>query len=140
MPDQNGSGRNSAGEAPPGGVFHSLRSIGPALIGLLRTRLELFGIELAEEKERAAQLALLAAFGLLFGGLALLMLNVLVLAHFWHTHRYEAILGLILLYGGGVAVCLWRLQASLAARPPMFEATMAELKADIEALNRVRQD
>lgn len=140
MPDQNGSGRNSAGEAPPGGVFHSLRSIGPALIGLLRTRLELFGIELAEEKERAAQLALLAAFGLLFAGLALLMLNVLVLAYFWHTHRYEAILGLILLYGGGVVVCLWRLQASLAARPPMFEATMAEFKADIEALNRVRQD
>ncbi len=140
MPDQNGSGRSAAGEAPPGGVLHSLRSIGPALIGLLRTRLELFGIELSEEKERAAQLALLAAFVLLFAGLALLMLNVLVLAHFWHTHRYQAILGLILLYGGGVVLCLWRLQASLAARPPMFEATMAELKADIEALNRVRQD
>ena len=140
MPDQNGSGRSSAGEAPPGGVLHSLRSIGPALIGLLRTRLELFGIELSEEKERAAQLALLAAFVLLFAGLALLMLNVLVLAHFWHTHRYQAILGLMLLYGGGVVLCLWRLQASLAARPPMFEATMAELKADIEALNRVRQD
>ena len=140
MPDQNGSGRSSAGEAPPGGVLHSLRSIGPALIGLLRTRVELFGIELSEEKERAAQLALLAAFVLLFAGLALLMLNALVLAHFWHTHRYQAILGLILLYGGGVVLCLWRLQASLAARPPMFEATMAELKADIEALNRVRQD
>ncbi len=140
MPDQNGSGRNSAGEAPTGGVFHSLRNIGPALFGLLRTRLELFGIELSEEKERAARLAMLAAFGLLFAGLALLMLNVLVLAHFWHTHRYEAILGLILLYGGGVVVCLRRLQADLAARPPMFEATMAELKADIEALSRVRQD
>lgn len=140
MPDQNGSGRNSAGEAPSGGVLHSLRNIGPALFGLLRTRLELFGIELAEEKERAAQLALLAAFALLFGGLALLMLNVLVLAHFWHTHRYEAILALILLYVGGVVVCVWRLRASLAARPPMFEATLAELKADIEALDRVRQD
>ncbi len=140
MPDQNGSGRNSAGEAPPGGVFHSLRNIGPSLIGLLRTRLELFGIELAEEKERAAQLALVAAFGLLFGGLTLLMLNVLVLVHFWHTHRYEAILALIVLYGGGVVLCLWRLQATLAARPPMFEATMAELKADLEALGRVRQD
>ena len=140
MPDQNGSGRNSAREAPSGGVFHSLRNIGPVLFGLLRTRLELFGIELAEEKERAAQLAMLAAFVLLFGGLALLMLNVLVLAHFWHTHRYEAILALILLYVGGVAACIWRLQACLAARPPIFEATLAELKADIEALARVRQD
>ena len=139
MPDQNASARNSAGDAPPGGVFHSLRNIGPVLLGLLRTRLELFGIELAEEKERAAQVVLLAVCALLFGGLALLMLNLLVLAHFWHTYRYEAIAALFLLYGAGVVLCIRRLQASLAQRPPMFEATVAELKADIEALGRVRQ-
>jgi uncharacterized membrane protein YqjE len=120
-------------------MLHALRSIGPSIIGLLRTRLELFGIELAEEKGRAAQLAVLGALALLFAGLGLLMVNVLVLALFWDTHRFLAIAGLIVAYGGLALLCVSRLQSALAARPPMFEATLAELKADVEALSRVRQ-
>lgn len=140
MPTDRGSGSGSAGDAAPRGMLHALRSIGPALIALLRTRLELLGIELAEEKARAAQLAVLAAVGFLLAGLALLMVNVLILAWFWDSHRYIAISGLIVVYGAGALVCLSRIQAALATRPPMFEATLGELKADLEALNRVRQD
>jgi uncharacterized membrane protein YqjE len=121
-------------------MLNSLRSIGPALIGLLRTRLELLGIELADEKERAARMAMLGALALLFAGLALLMVNVLVLAWFWDSHRYLAIIGLVVAYGGMALLCVMRLQTAVASRPPMFEATLAELKADVEALNRVRQD
>jgi hypothetical protein len=134
-----GSESASAGNAPRR-MLHALRSIGPSIIGLLRTRLELFGIELAEEKERAAQLAVLGALALLFAGLALLMVNVLVLALFWDSHRFLAIAGLIVAYGGLALLCVSRLQAAIAARPPMFEATLAELKADVEALSRVRQE
>lgn len=129
----------SAGNAPRG-MLHALRAIGPSIIGLLRTRLELFGIELAEEKERAAQLAVLGALALLFAGLALLMVNVLVLALLWDSHRFVAIGGLIVVYGGLAFLCVARLQAAVAERPPMFEATLAELKADVEALSRVRQE
>ncbi len=136
---EHGAGRDPAGDVPPGGVFHSLRSIGPALFALLRTRLELFGIELAEEKARAASAAMLAACALLFGGLALLMLNVFVLAWFWSSYRYQAIVAMVALYGAGALFCIWRLRSNLASRPPMFDATMTELKSDIEALNRVRQ-
>ena len=136
---EHGAGRDPAGDAPPGGVFHSLRSIGPALFALLRTRLELFGIELAEEKAHVANAALLAAGALLFGGLALLMLNVFVLAWFWNSYRYQAIVAMVALYGAGALLCIWRLRSTLASRPPIFDATMTELKSDIEAFNRVRQ-
>jgi uncharacterized membrane protein YqjE len=140
MSTDRGSGSASAGDAPTRGLLQSLRNIGPSLIGLLRTRLELFGIELAEEKERAAHLAVLAALVFLCAGLALLLVNVLVLAWFWDSHRYVAIVGLVVVYGGSALVGITRLQSALAARPPMFEATLAELKSDIEAFSRVRQD
>lgn len=139
MSADRGSESASAGNAPRG-MLNSLRSIGPSLIGLLRTRLELLGIELAEEKERAARMAMLGALALLFAGLALLMVNVLVLAWFWDSHRYLAIIGLVVAYGGMALLCVLRLQSAVANRPPMFEATLSELKADVEALNRVRQD
>ena len=132
--------RSGSGGAPPSGLFHSLRNLAPSLIALVRTRLELFGIELSEERARAVETALLAALTLLFAALTFLMLNVLVLAYFWESHRYLAIGVLAAVYGSAALVCGVRMQSALAARPPMFEATMAELKSDLEALNRVRQD
>jgi uncharacterized membrane protein YqjE len=138
------AGQGSAGaagdSASPGGLLYSLRAIGPAIAGLMRTRLELFGIELSEEKARAATFALLAGLALVFGAFALLMVNILILVWFWDTHRLGALLGMTGFYTAAAVACLLRLKAHLAARPPMFEATMAELKADIEALNRARQD
>jgi uncharacterized membrane protein YqjE len=138
------AGQGSAGAAgdgaSPGGLLYSLRAIGPAIVGLLRTRLELFGIELSEEKARAATFALLAGLAMVFGAFALLMINLLVLVWFWDTHRFAALLGMTGFYAGAAVLCLLRLKSHLAARPPMFESTMAELKADIEALSRARQD
>lgn len=134
-----GSG-NTGGQASAHGLLHSVRSIGPALLAMVRTRLELFGVELAEERERTLGLAVTLALGVVFGGLALLLVNVLVLAWFWDSHRYIAICGLLVVYGAAAGACVWRLQAAMASRAPMFEATLAEIKADIEALGRVRQD
>ena len=130
---------NDSGKAPASGILHSLRNVGPALIALARTRIELFGIELAEERGRAASLALQGALALLFAGLALLMVNILILAICWETHRYHAIVGLMVLYTAGALYLVTRIKEALAARSPMFEATLAELKADLDALNRARQ-
>ncbi|MBL8382263.1 MAG: phage holin family protein [Burkholderiales bacterium] len=130
----------TGGEAPPRGVLHALRGIGPQLLSLARTRLELFGVELAEERARTIEIVVGAALALLCAALALLMLNVLVLAWFWHTHRFAAIVALLLLYGGAAMLLFLRVRAVLASRPPMFEATVAEIKADIEALQRAGAD
>jgi uncharacterized membrane protein YqjE len=123
-----------------GGMLGALRGIGPALVGLIRTRVELFGLELAEERARAGRLAVLGGAALLFAGMLLLLVNVLVLALFWDGHRYQAIVGLIVVHGVGFAWAAAAIKTSIDSRPPMFEATIAELKADLEALNRARQD
>ncbi len=133
-------GAATGASAPPAGLLHSLRNIGPTLLALLRTRLELFGIELAEERGRAAELAVQGALALLFAAMTLLMVNVLILALSWENHRYAAIVGLIAFYIVGAALFAMRIQRALQSRPPIFDATLAELKADMEALNRVRQD
>ena len=120
------------------GLLHSLRSIGPAALGLLRTRLELLGIELAEERDRSVALVVLGAAAFLFTALALMLVNVLVLAVFWDSHRLAAIAALLVLYAVLAVWCLGTIRIRQASRPPMFESTLAELKADLEALQRVR--
>lgn len=138
MAAEDGSAR--ADRSASGGVLGALRGIGPAFIGLIRTRIELFGLELAEERARASRLAVLGAAALLFAGMLLLLVNVLVLALFWDGHRFQAIVGLIVVHGVGLAWSAAAIKSSIDARPPLFEATIAELKADLEALNRARQD
>jgi uncharacterized membrane protein YqjE len=130
----------SPGGAPPRGLLHALRSIGPSLAALLRTRLELLGIEAAQERERVIGQVVLAAVGGLCAALALLMLNVLVLAWFWASNRYGAIIALLVIYVIAAAACFARLRAQARSRRPPFEATLAELKADMEALGSARRD
>ncbi len=113
--------------------MNSLRSLGPALLSLLRTRLELFSLELAEEKSRVVALAALGVAGALCAAMALLLVNFLVIAFFWEQ-RIAAVLALLALYGISAVVLLMTLKSRLAAHPMVFEATVDELKKDLTAL------
>ena len=115
------------------GLVNSLRSLGPALLSLLRTRLELFGVELAEEKSRVVTLAVLGAAGALCAAMALLLVNFLVIAFFWEQ-RIAAVLALLAVYGIAALALLLTLKSKLAAHPMVFEATVDELKKDLTAL------
>jgi uncharacterized membrane protein YqjE len=123
-----------SGEAPPRGPIESLRSMGSTLAALAQTRLELALVELREEGERRKAMLVLGAVAGVFLTLALLLLAFLVVVAFWETHRMAAILGVTVIYGGVGFGALLRLRASQAAAPSPFEATLAELRKDIEAL------
>ena len=43
-----GEGGARSDESAPGGILGAMRGIGPSLVALFRTRVELFGIELAD--------------------------------------------------------------------------------------------
>jgi uncharacterized membrane protein YqjE len=110
--------------------------LGVALLGLVRTRLELAAVEYAEERRRVGlQLALLAAgIGCLL--IALLFVAGGIIAYFWDSHRFAAIIGVIIVFAGAGAVMLWR-RAEIghtAATP--FGASLAELEKDRAALAR----
>jgi uncharacterized membrane protein YqjE len=103
-------------------------------VGAVRTRLQLAVNDVEEEQLRLAGLlahALMALF-LLFAGV-LLALAWLVLA-VDAAHRVATLGALALLFAGGSLVAVLRLRRRIASKPPLLQATLAELERDCEAL------
>lgn len=114
----------------------ALSRLTEALVGLVRTRLELLSVEYAEERGRVGmQLALV------FAGVGCLLFAMFfaafgVVAYFWDSYRIVAIIGVIvffLLVGVGI---LWRRAEIANAAGTPFAATVAELDKDRAAIAR----
>ncbi len=118
----------------PGGRPLSLRRFGAAFLGLLHGHVELFGIELQEQKANTLRLLLFAGLALVFALLLLVGLSLLVLIVFWDTNRLAAALGLCLFYVIGSLFCGWRLYQSINDESSPFSATLEELANDRERL------
>lgn len=112
----------------------SLRRFGAAFLGLLHGHVELFGIELQEQKANTLRLLLFAGLALVFALLLLVGLSLLVLIVFWDTNRLAAALGLCLFYVLGSLFCGWRLYQSINDESSPFSATLEELANDRERL------
>ncbi|HFH2603070.1 phage holin family protein [Pseudomonas aeruginosa] len=112
----------------------SLRRFGAAFLGLLYGHVELFGIELQEQKANTLRLLLFAGLALVFALLLLVGLSLLVLIVFWDTNRLAAALGLCLFYVIGSLFCGWRLYQSINDESSPFSATLEELANDRERL------
>lgn len=112
----------------------SLRRFGAAFLGLLHGHVELFGIELQEQKANTLRLLLFAGLALVFALLLLVGLSLLVLIVFWDTNRLAAALGLCLFYVIGSLFCGWRLYQSINDESSPFSATLKELANDRERL------
>ncbi len=112
----------------------SLRRFGAAFLGLLHGHVELFGIELQEQKANTLRLLLFAGLALVFALLLLVGLSLLVLIVFWDTNRLAAALGLCLFYVIGSLFCGWRLYQSINDESSPCSATLEELANDRERL------
>ena len=112
----------------------SLRRFGAAFLGLLHGHVELFGIELQEQKANTLRLLLFAGLALVFALLLLVGLSLLVLIVFGDTNRLAAALGLCLFYVIGSLFCGWRLYQSINDESSPFSATLEELANDRERL------
>lgn len=121
------------GDGRPAGLFASLRGVFDTVLGIARTRLDLVGIELAEEKERLVGLLVTVAAIVFALAFAVLFLTLAVVALFWEN-RVIALGACTLVYAGVGAWLVAHLRAQLAAHPPLFAATIAELAKDRDAL------
>lgn len=116
------------------GLFTSLKGLLGSGTALLKNRLELFGVELAEERERL--LALLLWGAVAFVGLAsgLMFFAVLITILLWDNNRLLALgtFSAVFLGVGFYALAM----ASRLARPgsKLFAASLAELDRDHDAL------
>lgn len=112
----------------------SLRRLAAALLGLAQDHIELFGIELQEQKVRTLQTLVLTAVALLLGLLLLIGLSALLLIALWDNYRLHAVIGLCLCYAVGLLLCCWRLLRRAQQDSSPFSATLAELARDRERL------
>ncbi|GGU56351.1 membrane protein [Pseudomonas laurentiana] len=112
----------------------SSRRLGAAVLGLLHGHVELFGIELQEQKTRSLGLLLLAGLALVFTLLLLGALSVLVLILLWDSYRLAGIIGLCVFHGLAALFCGLRLKSLISDETSPFSATLEELAKDRERL------
>jgi len=116
------------------GLFQSLNNFIGTFIALAHTRLQLLTTELQEEVRQVGRL-LVWTFVALFAAMMGLFLGALaVIFVFWDTHR---ILAALLMTGSFFVIALVAaliLRQNLKEKPPMLDATLAELAKDRDML------
>lgn len=116
------------------GLLASLRRLLAASTEVLRTRLEIFSVELEEEGVRVRELFFLVQVSLFFLGVGLLLATLFILLIFWDSHRLTALAAFAALYlVAGIGTTLV-LRHKLRSRPRFLGATMAELSKDRDHL------
>ena len=115
-------------------LVESARNLLAGILDLGRTRFELFSTELREELTRLAAaiiggLAVLvfAAIGLGFGAVAIIL-------SVDPANRLVATVCVALFFFGGAAIAAWRVRRLAALKPHPFDATLAELRHDLNVL------
>jgi uncharacterized membrane protein YqjE len=116
------------------GPSSASRRLGAAVLGLLHSHVELFGIELQEQKARTVSLLLFAGLALVFALLLLVGLSALVMILVWDTYRLTGIISLCVFYILAAAFCGLRLKAAVFDESTPFHATLEELANDRERL------
>lgn len=120
--------------APQQGRGPSPGRLSAAFLGLLQSHVELFGIELQEQKTRSLNMLLFAGLALVFALLLLLGLSALVLILVWDSYRLAGVVGLCVFYALAALFCGLRLRAAVTDESSPFSATLEELARDRERL------
>ncbi|MDP2449026.1 MAG: phage holin family protein [Polaromonas sp.] len=121
------------GGQPPR-LFASLRQLGLTALSMANTRVALAGVELEEELQRLIGL-LLSLLGLLvFGLVGVLIFTMMVVLAVDPAQRVAVLAFFAAVYLGLGGWFWWRVQRTLATRPPFLQATFAEMAQDRDAL------
>ena len=122
------------GAPRPPGLAGSLSRLGRSALALLRTRLEILGTEIEEERIRFAALALAVAAIAFCLQMAVLLFVAFLVVLLWETHRLASLgtFAAFFLVAGVVGILV--LKRRLARRPKLFASSLGELIKDEERL------
>jgi len=101
-----------------------------------QARLELAGIELADERDRLIRIAAFGLLGAFALAVSLVALTILVAVAFWDGARLPALIAITLVWMGLGFGALWRAQHIARVAPLPMSLTLAELRRDLEALRK----
>lgn len=110
------------------------RRILAALLGSLKVRIELAGLELQDEIDHVVRSIAMAIGGALLVCIGLALVAATVIVALWDSHRVLALAVFAILFCAGGALTLWRLARSAHERPPMFAETAAQFELDLRRL------
>lgn len=122
------------GTARTMGLFQSLNNFVGTFVSIAHTRLQLLTTELQEEVRQVARLLVWAFIALFCAMMGLFLGALTVIFAFWDTHR---ILAALLMTGAFFVLSIAAgliLRLNLNAKPPLLDATLAELAKDREML------
>jgi uncharacterized membrane protein YqjE len=116
------------------GLLESARNLVSGILDLGRTRFELFGTEMREEMNRLAAAVIGGLAVLVFSTIGLSFGAVAIILSVDESKRVPVTIGVavVFLLAAGIAALLLRHVAKMKERP--FEATLGELKSDLQAL------
>jgi uncharacterized membrane protein YqjE len=113
----------------PGGILASLRRILDGGLEMLQNRIELFAVELQEEKCRLIEAILWASAAVVLGMMSLTLLTFVIVIWFWDSARLAVLLALGGVYLLGTIVA-WRGLRARLRRTTAFSGTLDEIKRD----------
>jgi uncharacterized membrane protein YqjE len=112
----------------------SLKRASDTLLGLAQNRLELFALELQEEKIRILSLFTWLAVALAIVVTGLLIGLITLAVYCWSVSGYFGLAGLALALLSIGSAMLWAVHAQLQRKPPPFAATIGEFSKDRNCL------
>jgi len=125
-------------EPKPAGLIESVKRVGDAALGMLQNRLQLFALELQEEKYRVLQALLWLGGGLVlvFLGLSVGVATLAVVVHrCWGVPGLAGFTVLLLALGAVVLAVMWH---RIKSSGTPFSGTLTELRKDREWFHRKR--
>jgi uncharacterized membrane protein YqjE len=125
-----------SGDRPSGGLFDSLRRFVDGTLGLVQRRIELFALELQEEKARALDLLVRAAALIVLALLTLVAGTATVVVALWHTSPVLVLAVVTAAYALGAAGLALGLRRRLRAGPKPFAGTLEEFRKDRECFGK----
>ena len=114
----------------PAGFLGSFRTLGEGLLASVQSRLELFTVELQEEKFRLIQTFLWISAAVFTAMLAITFASLTLVYLFWETARLTVLGGLTVLYAGTLITIIVAFRRFLVRQPSPFAATLHEIGED----------
>ncbi|SRR6266568_6761194 len=119
---------------PPAGILESLRHLVRTGIGVAQNRVELFSVELEEQKARLVKVLVLAGAAVFLANSALLAVSVTIVVLAGEEARVAVLIGLSVVYVSAAVWAFLALRKELRSAPPPFQDTVSELRKDADWL------
>jgi uncharacterized membrane protein YqjE len=104
--------------------------LGDGVLASLRDRIELFSLELEEERSRLLQSFVLICAAMVTGVMALVFASLTLVYLFWDSARLAVLGGLTVMYSVALVTVLVFVRRHFARLPRPFAATLAEIEGD----------